>query len=126
MCLVLIVVDDIDFLYFKKLLLSDKPFVVRFGIVAMMKYFIDEKFLEKTIHALNEIKISDYYIDMAIAWLISEIIVKNPQNALENMQKILKINHFNKFVINKAIQKSNESYRIDTKIKEKIRELKVK
>jgi len=115
-----------DFSYFKSLLKSQNEFNIRFGIVSLLKWFIDEVFIERTIKALNELDCNFYYVDMAIAWLISEVLIKNPQNAITNMQKIIKNNHFNKFIINKSIQKACDSFRIDIKIKEKLKELRIK
>lgn len=115
-----------DFKYFKNLLKSEKEFTIRFGVVALMKYFLDDKFLDETIKVIDKLVCDFYYVNMAIAWLISEILIKNPQNAIKNMQKIIKNNHFNKFIINKSIQKACDSFRIDKEIKENLKELRIK
>lgn len=114
-----------DFEYFTSLLKSDKEFTVRFGVVCLMKYFINDDF-KQIIDELTKIVYGRYYVDMAVAWLISEIIIKNPQNALEIMQDIIKNKQFNKFIINKSLQKARESYRIDNNLKIKLNELKIK
>lgn len=111
--------------YFYDLLKSEKEFVCRFGIIALMKYYLDEKDVENTFKQLDCVNCEKYYVEMAISWLISEFIIKNPQNSLENMQKIIKNHHFNKFIINKSIQKSCESYRINNEIKQQLREMKI-
>jgi len=111
--------------YFYDLLKSEKEFVCRFGVVALMKYFLDEEEIEDTFKQLDNIICDKYYVEMAIAWLISEVLIKNPQNAPKNMQKIIKNHHFNKFIINKGIQKACESYRIDDQTKQKLREMKI-
>jgi len=76
--------------------------------------------------AVGGVKCEKYYVEMAIAWLISEIMIKNTQNAIEIMQKIIKNMQLNKFIINKSIQKACESYRIEQKIKYKLKEMKIK
>lgn len=111
--------------YFYSLVKSEKEFVCRFGVVALMKYFLDENEIENTFKQLDTIICDKYYVEMAIAWLISEVLIKNPQKAPENMQKIIKNHHFNKFIINKGIQKGCESYRIDDQTKQKLREMKI-
>lgn len=116
----------ISYNYFKGLLKSDHEFTIRFGVVCLMKYFLEEEYIDDVILALAAINCDKYYVSMAIAWLMSELLIKNPQNALENMQKIIKINHFNAFVINKSIQKACESYRIDMELKNKLKGLKIK
>ena len=112
-----------DFDFFCKLLESDKEFVVRLGVVVLMKSFIND--YERVLSVLDGVKCDKYYVNMAIAWLISEILIKNSQNAPEIMQKIIKNHHFNNFIINKGIQKSCESFRIDEKTKQELRKLKV-
>lgn len=112
--------------YFSELVKSEKQFVCRFGIVGLMKYFLVENELDDTLAALEFVGNHDYYSEMALAWLISEILIKYPQNALKNMKKIEKNCNFSKFVINKGIQKATESYRIDEKIKVQLRTLKQK
>ena len=115
-----------SFEYFKGLLLSRHEFTIRFGVVCLMKYFLDNEYISETINALKTINCDKYYVNMAISWLFSEVFIKYPQKALENLQKIIKINHFNSFVINKSIQKACESYRIDNELKKLLKEMKIK
>lgn len=111
--------------FFSGLLCSDKEFVIRSGVIGFMKYFLDEKYILDVFSLLNNIKCEYYYVDMAISWLISEYLVKNPQNAVKNMQKIIKNYQFNKFIINKSIQKARESKRISDETKRELNGLKV-
>lgn len=110
------------FSYFSKLAKSEKEFVCRFGIVCLMKYFLDESHSDAVFDVLDCVVCEKYYVNMAIAWLICEFLVKKPQNAVENMQKITKNHHFNSFICNKAIQKAIESFRIDDETKKKLRD----
>ena len=114
-----------DFEYFLNLIESKDEFTARFGIVALMKFFINKECLDELLIGLNNIKCEKYYVNMAIAWLISEILIKNSQNVEKIMQKIFKINHFNKFVINKSIQKALESCRINNETKQVLRRMKM-
>jgi hypothetical protein len=59
---------------------------------------------------------------MAIAWAISDALVKHYERALPVLENPV----FSKFVHNKAIQKARESYRITTEQKEYLNSLKVK
>ena len=118
--------EGVVFDYFKSLLYGEE-FAVRFGIVGLMKYFLKtEKDVEKVLEVLKNINYGRYYVDMAIAWLISEVLIKFPQKAINNMQKIIKNSHFNAFIINKGIQKACESYRLGKDIKEQLKGLKLK
>lgn len=110
--------------YFCDLTKSDQEFICRFGIVCLMKYFLDDLYYERVVNVLDDVKCNKYYVNMAISWLLSELLIKRSQNAVEIMQKIIKNNHFNTFVLKKSIQKARESYRVDLKTKERLRELK--
>ena len=115
-----------DFEWFKSFLSSEHEFIQRFGVVGLMKFFIQEEWLEPTFNTLKSIKCSKYYVDMAIAWLIAEVLIKNQQNNIKIMQKIIKNAYFSKFIINKAIQKACESYRINKNDKEILKGMKIK
>ena len=51
---------------------------------------------------------------MAEAWLVCEIYIKFPKEAIEFIKK----NNLNKFTQNKAISKIHDSFRVSTKEKE--------
>lgn len=114
------------FEYFSQLTKSQKQFVCRFGIIGLMKYFLVEESIDRVLFLLDDVPCHDYYVEMAIAWLFSEILIKYPQRSIENMKKIKRDYHFSKFVINKSIQKAIESYRIDKILKSELRALKQK
>ncbi len=110
-----------DFDFFAGLLYHEEEFVVRFGIVGLMDFC--ESDVDAVLNALDRVKCEKYYVSMAIAWLLSEILIKNPQNAIKNMQKIMKNHHFNDFVLAKCVSKVNDSYRVNKEIKEELKSL---
>ena len=61
-----------------------------------------------------------YYNEMAIAWLLSELLVKY----YEKTVNYLKTSKLDKFTFNKGIQKACESFRITKEQKEYLRKLK--
>lgn len=63
---------------------------------------------------------SEYYVNMCGAWLLAECMVKDRLATLE----YFKNNNTNKFVINKAISKCRDSYRISVVDKEYIKKFK--
>lgn len=115
-----------DFRYFENLTKSKNSFTVRFGIIGLLKFFSDEKYIDELFSVLNNIKCGDYYVDMAIAWLVSEIIIKNVQNAEKIMKKAKLINNFNSFIVNKSVDKVCDSFRVKSEIKQKLKGLKIK
>ena len=101
-------------------LLKGKPFDKRFGIVLLLDYYIDENYISKIFNLIPNIKDDEYYVKMALAWLISIMYIKFPNETLNflNQKKIDKWTH------NKAIQKIIESNRISVQEKEEIKKLK--
>ena len=107
--------------YVKKWLKSDKIYTVRFAIVVLLDYFLDENF--KILH-LNDVNImsNEYYINMAISWYYSVALVKKYDCTIKIFEnKTIK----NPWVQNKAIQKALESFRITDEKKLYLKSLKV-
>lgn len=101
---------------------SKTEFEIRFGLVALLDHFIDQNHIKEIFDITEKIKKEEYYVEMAIAWLISICYIKFPKETL----KYLKSNTLSDFVYNKSIQKIIESTRIDKVEKEKLRKMKRK
>lgn len=99
---------------------SDKEFELRFMIVMMMDYFLDDNHFDDIFKIIDSIKVDYYYTNMAIAWLISVTFVKNREYTL----KYLKSNNLSNFTYNKSLQKIIESNRVTNSDKDIIRKLK--
>ena len=99
---------------------SKKEFEVRFAIIILLDYFIEEKYIDRIFKILDNIKQKEYYVKMAIAWTIQVAYIKQKEKTIEYLQK----NHLDDWTYNKAIQKMLESNRIGKEEKEKIRILK--
>lgn len=111
--------------YFKlsqKLSLNKEEFISRVGLIIILNYYIDKPYLNDIFDILNKISSNKYYVNMAEAWLISEIYVKYP---LETEQ-YLKDNNLNNFTHNKAISKIRESFRVSKEAKDYLNTLKRK
>ena len=106
--------------FIQKYLKSDKEFEIRFGIVMLLDYYIDEEHIEEVLKICNNIKHDGYYVKMAVAWLISFAIIKYYDITI----KYLEICDLDDFTYNKALQKAIESYRITDKQKDYLRKMK--
>ena len=106
-----------------KYVYSDKEFEVRFSIVSMLDYFINDKYVDKVIEILNNISHEGYYVKMAAAWTLAEIGIKYNNKAMIFLNGN---NNLDKFTYNKTLQKMIESYRIDIKQKESLKNMKRK
>lgn len=101
---------------------SEHTYTVRFAIVTLMKFFMDERLDKKHLNLLLSIKSDEYYINMAIAWYLATALSSRWDLVIPYIEN----QKFSKWVHNKAIQKANESYRITKDQKEYLKTLKVK
>lgn len=106
--------------FIQKYLKSDKEFGIRFGVVMILGYYIEEDYLESDFEIFDFINSKEYYVQMAVAWAISVCLVKFYDETIE----YLKTANLDKFTYNKALQKGIESYRITDKQKEELRKMK--
>ena len=109
-----------DFL--QKYLDSNKEFVLRFGIIMLMDYFLVEEYALKTIELVAAKNHEGYYAKMAIAWFMATAYAKFPEYTM----KALKNRKFDDWTYNKSIQKMLESNRIGTGEKSVLRNMKIK
>lgn len=107
--------------FIQKYLKSDKEFELRFAIVMILGYFIDEKYLEENFKIFNNIKSDRYYVKMALAWAISICIIKYYERTVRYLEKEAILDDF---TYNKAIQKARESYRLSKEQKEFLKTIK--
>ncbi|MBO5943895.1 MAG: DNA alkylation repair protein [Clostridia bacterium] len=101
---------------------SEHTYTVRFAVVTLMKFFMDERLDKKQLTLLLSIKSDEYYINMAIAWYLATALSSRWDLVIPYIEN----QKFDKWVHNKAIQKAIESYRITKEQKEYLKTLKVK
>ena len=106
--------------FIQKYLKSDKEFEIRFAIVMILDYYIDEEYLKEDFKIFDNIKHEGYYVKMAVAWAISICLIKYYEDTVEYLNK----SKIDNWTYNKAIQKAIESYRILDKQKDFLRKLK--
>lgn len=99
---------------------SDKEFELRFAIVMLLDFYIEEEYLNQDFKIFDNISSQAYYVQMAIAWAISICLIKFYDKTL----KYLKTATLDTFTYNKALQKAIESYRITDNQKETLRKMK--
>lgn len=105
----------------KKWIVSDDTYTVRFGIVTLLGYFLDEAFEPEMLQLVAGIRSEAYYIKMAVAWYFSMALVKQYEATIPYLQKQV----MPAWEHNKAIQKAIESRQIDAETKNYLRSLKI-
>jgi len=103
-------------------LLSREEFQLRFGIIMLLSFYIEDEYIDRVLILLDGAKHEGYYVKMAVAWTISICFVKFPQKTFSYLQE----NTLDDFTYNKALQKITESLRVSQESKTMIRNMKRK
>ena len=107
----------------KEWLTSKNPFTVRFAIVMLLDYYLEnDTFDAKILDMISAISSEEYYVNIAAAWFFSIALIKQYDETIKYFEE-RKI--ADEWIHNKAIQKATESYRIANETKEYLRTLKV-
>ncbi|MBQ8472736.1 MAG: DNA alkylation repair protein [Bacilli bacterium] len=107
------------FKYAKKLIHSKNHWIKRCGIIIMLNYYLHDIYIDKTLEIISKIKTDDYYVKMAIAWLMSISYIKYKEKTL-----IYLVNIEDNFIYNKTLSKIVDSKRISEEEKKFIKSLK--
>ena len=87
---------------------SKKTYTVRYGLGALMRYYLDEHFKPEYLTLAAGVRSEEYYVNMMIAWFFATALAKQYDAALQ----ILLEHKLDIWTHNKAIQKARESFRI--------------
>ena len=105
--------------YVQKWLESAHAYAIRYGIGVLMRLFLDKDFSEDYLRWVADVQSEEYYVNMMRAWFFATAMAKQEKTVLPYMENCL----LDSWTHNKTIQKCVESYRIDQKLKEKLKEL---
>ena len=100
---------------------SKKTYVCRFGILMLMKHFLDNDFKPEYLEDVANIKSDEYYVNMMIAWFFATALSKHWEETIIYLEN----KKLDTPVHNKTIQKARESYRITPFQKEYLKSLKI-
>lgn len=101
---------------------SDHPYTVRYGILCLMNYFLDDRFQPEYLEKVSAVRSEEYYVNMMIAWYFATALAKQYDSTVPFIEE----KHLSTWVHNKTIQKAIESYRITDEQKAYLRTLKIK
>ncbi|MCD8042878.1 MAG: DNA alkylation repair protein [Tannerellaceae bacterium] len=97
-------------------------FTKRTFVIFLMDHCMNETHIDNTLKHLAEVPQGQYYVDMAIAWALSNGLIKFYDKTIPYLEQRI----FSKFVHNKAIQKARESFRVTPEVKEFLKGMKIK
>ena len=101
---------------------GDNLWIRRMCFVLIISYYIEDKYLDDIFMLCNKYNTNEYYVQMAVAWLISICYIKYSDRTMDYIRN----NKLDDFTHNKAIQKIRESYRVDSIDKDILKTLKRK
>ena len=99
---------------------SGKTFTVRFGVLCLMRYFLDGDFAQAYPDRVAAVRSEEYYVNMMRAWYFATALAKQYEAILPYLEN----GRLDAWTHNKAIQKARESYRIAPEQKEYLKTLK--
>lgn len=99
---------------------SNQEYQIRFGLVSLLDYFVQEKYLCRIFSLLDQIHHEGYYVKMGAAWLVSICYIKYPSETWNYLER----DRLDEFTHNKGIQKIRESHRISKEEKDRLLTLK--
>lgn len=98
---------------------SNNEFVVRVGLILLMKYYINTN-IDDILTIISNVDNDAYYVDMGIAWLLSMCYIKHPTLILD----YIKDSTLNVFTKRMTYQKIIDSLQVSKDEKTYIKELK--
>lgn len=101
---------------------SGQVYTVRYGIVSLMTWFLEEDFSKNQLDWVANVPGQDHYIQMAVAWYFATALAKQWEAALPYLQQ----NKLPLWQHRKTVQKAVESYRLTEEQKAYLKTLKRK
>ena len=96
---------------------SEKEFEQRFCAVMLLRYFVNESYIDGTLEVLGKIDTVKDYSSMAVAWALAECFIKFP----EKTEPFLYGNVFDEQTLKRTVRKICDSYRVDDTLKMKLK-----
>ena len=106
----------------QKWLQSDAVYTIRFGIVTLLGFYLDDAFEPEMLQLVANVRSEEYYVNMAVAWYFSMALVKQYDATLPYIQNRV----LEPWTHNKSIQKAIEIRRIPQETKAYLRGLKIR
>ncbi len=101
----------------QKYLSFPQEFTQRFALVCLLQNYVQEEYLPLIYASILQADVALYYVRMAAAWLLAEVLVKHYDSGLAFLQTA----PLDKRTKNKAIQKANESFRLNQMQKQNLK-----
>ena len=108
--------EDFFFGFLKPYLNSKKEFYVRFALVLLLDYYVQEKYLAFIFNTLDNFKHQGYYAKMAAAWLLSQCFIKYSKETFV----YAKTSKLDTWTFKKGLEKTKQSFRVSDEFKKSL------
>lgn len=98
---------------------SEREFEVRFAVVMMMCYYLDDAHIDRTLDCWSGIHSDYYYVNMGVGWGLATAFAKQRNKTLAAMLQP----NLSPDILKKTVQKCRESFRISAEDKELLKNL---
>ncbi len=98
---------------------SRHTYTVRFGVVMLMKYYLDENFKPGILTLAESVQTEEYYLSTAVAWFFATALAKQYESAV----KVLEQRRLDRATHMRTVQKAVESFRVEASHKEYLKTL---
>lgn len=115
-------INELFYSYLVEKSKSQNPWDIRFSVINLMKNYLDDIHIDKTLLIYSNIKNDEYYVIMALGWAFATALAKNRDKTYPYIFN----NQISPNVNKIAIQKAIESRRISLEDKDKLKELRSK
>lgn len=106
----------------KEWLNKSEPYTQRVAMILLKNNYLEKEFKLEYLNWVSQIKSNEYYVNMMIAWLFTEALIKQWDSTIAFLTE----NKLDVWVHNKIIQKARESYKMSSDQKEYLKSLKRK
>ena len=106
--------------YIRRYLACDSEFYQRFALTTLLHFYIEEEWLDEIYDCIIKSQTDYYYVHMATAWLMAEILVKHYTRGVGYLLR----GELDIKTHNKSIQKACESFRLTEEQKQYLKTLK--
>ena len=111
------------FNYVNNLLNHQEEYYLRFVIVILLTYYLNDTYYQDVLNILLSIKSNYFYVKMALAWAYSISLIKYFDETISFLSN--NKNNIDKWTYNKALQKGRESFKLSKEQKEILKNLKI-
>lgn len=108
------------FNYISDLIKSTDSFKIRVGLVLLNDYYVNVVYIDSVLKIVDNVNSSEYYVKMAIAWLLSTCYIKYSDKTYNYLLN----SNLDNWTYNKTIDKIKDSKRVGDNSKKELNKLK--